>query len=188
MKTRFLVMLLAAVLFGSVSVSAVTVNKALLQHNGQVTLFDGSNMQGAVDAAVDGDTIYLTLGTFNPFTITKKITIRGTGETSIINGNVTINIPYSPTLDSPLLESLTVSGDITVSSELSNLLLRKCKITGCCYIGSAVNGGTFEICQIGSLYYYRLMNNSTFSGNVDNFYIDRCNITNTLQLRSNIKS
>ena len=32
MKTRLLVMLLAAVLLGSVRVGAVTVNKALLQH------------------------------------------------------------------------------------------------------------------------------------------------------------
>ena len=176
-----------AVLMVSMTANAVTVNKALLQHNGEVTLFDGSNMQGAVDAAVDGDTIYLTLGTFNPFTISKKITIRGTGETSIINGNVVINIPYSPTLKSPLMESLAVSGNVTVSSTISNLLLRKCKISGNCYIGSTVNGGTFERCYIGYLYFYRYVNNSTYYGDIDDFYIDRCEIFN-LYLRSNIKS
>ena len=192
MKTRLLVMLLAAMLLGSVRVGAVTVNKALLQHNGQVTLFDGSNMQAAVDAAQDGDTIFLTLGTFNPFTINKKVTIRGTGETSIINGDVTINIPYSPTLDSPLLESLAVSGNVTVSSSLSNFQLRKCKISGYCYLGGGqngdINGGTIEKCQIGYVRFQSSVNNSTYYGNVDDFYFDRCNITNTLELRSNIKS
>lgn len=192
MKTRLLVMLLAAILLGSISVGAVTVNKALLQHNGQVTLFDGSNMQAAVDAAQDGDTIFLTLGTFNPFTITKKITIRGTGETSIINGDVTIEIPYSPTLESPLLESLAVSGNVTVSSSLSNFQLRKCKISGYCYLGGGqnggINGGTIEKCQIGYVRFLSSVNNSTYYGNVDDFYFDRCNITKGMFLRSNIKS
>jgi hypothetical protein len=182
-------MLLAAILLGSVRVGAVTVNKAMLQHNGEVTLFDGSNMQAAVDAAQDGDTIFLTLGTFDPFTISKKITIRGTGETSIINGDVTINIPYSPTLESPLLESLAVSGEVILSAKLSNLLLRKCKISGGLSLNSAVNGGTIERCQIGgNMYFIRYVNNTYYSGAIENFYIDRCNISNSLILRSNIKS
>lgn len=186
MKTRLLVMLLAAMLLGSVRVGAVTVNKALLQHNGEVTLFDGSNMQGAVDAAVDGDTIFLTNGTFNSFTITKNITIRGTGETSIINGNVEISIPNSVILESPLLESLMVTGNVTVSSSLSNMQLRKCKINGYCHIGSKVYGGNIERCQIGYLCFYRIVNSTRYNGSVSDFYIIGCNITDGMSLRSSI--
>ena len=145
-------------------------------------------MQAAVNAAQDGDTIFLTLGTFNPFTINKKVTIRGTGETTIINGNVEINIPYSPTIESPLMESLAVSGDVTLSAGLSNLLLRKCKISGCCYLGGGQNGGisggTIEKCQIGTVCFYT----GSYNGDIDNFYIDRCNISTRMTLRSNIKS
>lgn len=146
-----------AVLMMSMTANAITINKALLQHNGEVTLFDGNNIQDAVNAAVDGDTIYLTLGTFKPFTINKKITMRGTGETSIIDGNVTIAIPNQQTLTSPVLEALAVSGTVNVSSAVNDMILRKCKIA-----------------------------NMTFGANVDGAVIDRCYITNTLTLSSYI--
>ena len=146
-----------AVLMVSMTANAITINKALLQHNGEVTLFDGNNIQDAVNAAADGDTIYLTLGTFKPFTINKKITIRGTGETSIIDGNVTIDIPNQQTLTSPVLEALAVSGTVNVSSAVNDMILRKCKIA-----------------------------NMTFGANVDGAVIDRCYITNKLTLSSYI--
>ena len=146
-----------ALLMVSMTANAITINKALLQHNGEVTLFDGNNIQDAVNAAVDGDTIYLTLGTFKPFTINKKITIRGTGETSIIDGNVTIAIPNQQTLTSPVLEALAVSGTVNVSSAVNDMILRKCKIAS-----------------------------MTFGANVDGAVIDRCYITGTLTLSSYI--
>lgn len=146
-----------AVLMVSMTANAITINKALLQHNGEVTLFDGNNIQDAVNAAADGDTIYLTLGTFKPFTINKKITIRGTGETSIIDGNVSVNIPDQQTLTSTLLETLAVSGNVTVSSAVNDMILRKCKIA-----------------------------NMSFAANVDGAVIDRCYITNELTLSSYI--
>lgn len=146
-----------AVLMVSMTANAITINKALLQHNGEVTLFDGNNIQDAVNTAVDGDTIYLTLGTFKPFTINKKITVRGTGETSIIDGNVSVNIPDQQTLTSTLLETLAVSGNVTVSSAVNDMILRKCKIA-----------------------------NMSFAANVDGAVIDRCYITNELTLSSYI--
>lgn len=155
MKKLFL--FFVAMLMVSMTANAITINKALLQHNGEVTLFEGNNIQDAVNAAVDGDTIYLTLGTFKPFTINKKITIRGTGETSIIDGNVTIDIPNQQTLTSPVLEALAVSGTVNVSSAVNDMILRKCKIA-----------------------------NMTFGANVDGAVIDRCYITNTLTLSSYI--
>ena len=155
MKKLFL--FFVAMLMVSMTANAITINKALLQHNGEVTLFDGNNIQDAVNAAVDGDTIYLTLGTFKPFTINKKITVRGTGETSIIDGNVSVNIPDQQTLTSTLLESLAVSGYVTVSSAVNDMILRKCKIA-----------------------------NMSFAANVDGAVIDRCYITEKLTLSSYI--
>ena len=150
--------LTVCLLIVSMAASAVTINKALLQHNGEVTLFDGNDMQLAEYTAVDGDTIYLTLGTFKPFTVNKKITVRGTGETSIIDGSVDISIPGSQKLTSPVLETLAVSGNVTVKADVNDLILRKCKVASV-----------------------------TFSGNIDGGVIDRCYITNTLTLTSYIK-
>lgn len=168
-----------AVLIGSMTANAVTYNKALLQHNDEVTLFDADKVQDAVDAAVDGDIIYLTLGTFQPFNVTKKITIRGAGETSIINGSVNINIPNSPTLTSPVLDMLTVTGSVTVGSAVSNLLIRQCKLSSSLSLNGAISGGALEKCQIGSV---------SFSGTINNLTIDRCYITVGLTLSSTIES
>lgn len=142
----------------SISAGAATINKALLEHNGEVTLYDGDKVQDAVNAASDGDVIYLTLGTFKPFNVTRKITIRGTGDTSIIDGDVTISIPGASKLTSPLLESLAVSGTVHVGAQVDDLIIRKCKI------------GTF-----------------TIGAQIDGAVLDRCYITNTLTLSSYIK-
>ena len=140
------------------TVSAITINKAMLEHNGEVTLYDGDKIQEAINAASDGDVIYLTLGTFKPFSVTKQITIRGAGETSVIDGDVSISIPGSPKLTRPVLEALSVSGAVSVSSQVADLILRKCKFS-----------------SLG------------FSAQVDGAIVDRCYITNTLTLSSYIK-
>ena len=142
----------------SMTASALTINKAMLVHNGEVTLYDGDKIQDAVNAAVDGDAIYLTLGTFKPFNVTKKITIRGVGETSIIDGDVTISIPGSPKLTSPVIEDLAVSGTVNVGAQVDDMILRKCKIA-----------------------------NFTIGAQVDGAVLDRCYITNILTLSSYIK-
>lgn len=142
----------------SMTASALTINKALLDHNGEVTLFDGDKIQDAVNAATDGDIIYLTLGTFKPFDVTKKITIRGTGETSVIDGNVNISIPGSAKLTSPVLEALAVSGTVNIGAQVDDMIIRKCKI-----------------------------GNFTIGAQVDGAVLDRCYITNKLTLSSYIK-
>lgn len=142
----------------SMTASALTINKAMLDHNGQVTLFDGDKIQDAVNAAVDGDVIYLTLGTFKPFNVTKKITIRGTGETSVIDGDVNISIPGSAKLTSPVLEALAVSGTVNIGAQVDDMIIRKCKIA-----------------------------DFTIGAQVDGAVLDRCYITHTLTLSSYIK-
>ena len=152
-----ILLMAVCIIMMSMTASAISINKALLDHNGTVTLYDG--LQEAINASSDGDVIYLTLGTFKgPFTVSKKITIRGTGETSIIDGDVSISIPGAPKLTSPVLEALAVSGSVSVNSEVNDMILRKSKI--------------------GSV---------TIGANVDGAVLDRCYITNALTLSSYIK-
>lgn len=162
----------------SMTASGLTINKALLDHNGVVTLFDGDKIQDAVDAAEDGDVIYLTLGTFKPFNVTKQITIKGTGEKSIIDGDVKISIPNSSTLNNSVLEAFVVLGSITVTESLANLIVRQCRVTSSFDIGANVTGGTIERCQIGSM---------SVSGAIQELAIDRCNIGNGFVLSSTIE-
>ena len=174
-----ILLMTVCIIMMSMTASGLTINKVLLDHNGEVTLFDGDNIQDAVNAAVDGDVLYLTLGTFKPFDITKKITIRGTGETSVIDGNVNISIPNAPTLVNPVLETLSITGSVSVTTPLTNLYVRQCKIAGGFGIGAAVTGSTIERCRIGSM---------SFSGAIKDLLIDRCSISSGLTLSSTIES
>lgn len=90
----------------------------------------------------------MSLGTFKgPFTVSKKITIRGTGETSIIDGDVSISIPGSPKLTSPVLEALSVSGTVNVGAQVDDMIIRKCKIAKFT-IGAQVDGAVLDRCYI----------------------------------------
>ena len=145
---KFILMAVCIIMM-SMTASALTINKAMLVHNGEVTLYDGDKIQEAVNAASDGDAIYLTLGTFKPFNITKRITVRGTGDTSIIDGDVTISIPGSPKLTSPVMEALAISGTVNVGAQVDDMILRKCKIANFT-IGAQIDGAVLDRCYITS--------------------------------------
>ena len=62
-----------------------------LHHEGKVTIYDSGNIQSAVDASVKGDTLYLSEGTFGGFTITKGAVVIGSGQSTLISGDITIS-------------------------------------------------------------------------------------------------
>ena len=99
--------------------------KCLLHHNGSVTLYDSEDINSALTAAVDGDTLYLSEGAFSGFTITKKITVRGSGQMTRIGGNINVEIPNAPTLTSTLLEGVNSSADILINSEVTGLQIKQ---------------------------------------------------------------
>lgn len=142
---KYLLMAVCIIMM-SMTASAISINKALLDHNGTVTLYDG--LQEAINASSDGDVIYLTLGTFKgPITVNKNISIKGTGETSIIDGDVIISIPGSPTIKKPVLESLAVSRTVSINAQVYDLLLRKCKINDIEF-NAFVDGAIIDRCRL----------------------------------------
>ncbi len=119
-------LILAFMLSVSVATFASTA-KCLLHHNGNVTLYDASNLNDALTAAVNGDTIYLSEGNFDGFTITKKITVRGSGQMTRIGGDIIVDIPDAPTLTSALLEGLLSNAKIMIKSALNGLQIKQCR-------------------------------------------------------------
>ncbi|MBO7558708.1 MAG: hypothetical protein J6T52_09470 [Bacteroidaceae bacterium] len=93
----------ALVLMGSIGATTVSAQStviATLSHEGSITTFYGTSALGqALDAAVDGDIITLSPGTFRAADIRKSITLRGAGyvlntethtEPTVIIGDFTI--------------------------------------------------------------------------------------------------
>lgn len=135
------------------------ISKVALQHRGEVTLYDTDQIQIAIDNSVDGDTIFLNEGEFPGFTVNKKISVIGKGNSETkVTSNITIAIPNSPTLTARVLDGINLSGsNITVSNAVNSLVIRKCQF--------------YDI---------------RFSGVVDKALIDRCQISNYLNLSSNV--
>jgi len=140
-----LTMVLACFALVSMAVSAQTA-KIALQHNGNVTLYDADKMTDAMTAAADGDTLYLNEGTFGgDVTITKKVSIIGSGAATILDGAVKISIPDTPTLTAHLLDALNIQKSITVTLPVNDLKIRKCQFVGMSF-DAKVEGVTFDRC------------------------------------------
>lgn len=120
----------------------------MLRHNGHATFFAHDEIQNAVDAAVEGDTIYLTEGTFSPFNVDKRIMVRGTGWTTIIEGDCNINISGTAKLPMPVLDGVALNGDINVQSAYSQFTLRKVKVKNVAFAGEEHYDVKLDRCHI----------------------------------------
>ncbi|MDY3847175.1 MAG: hypothetical protein SOZ58_02475 [Prevotella sp.] len=123
--------LLTACLFMlTVGANAANDGKAILHHDKKpVAIYDADKLSDALSAAVAGDTIYLSAGTFPTFTLEKAITIKGAGTNTKISNGVTIDIAGTPTLTAALLEAVEVNGAVSVVSDMTNFLIKMVKTT-----------------------------------------------------------
>lgn len=123
--------LLTACLFMlAVGANAANDGKAILHHDKKPTaIYDADKLSDALSAAVAGDTIYLSAGTFPTFSLEKAITIKGAGTNTKISKGVTIDIAGNPTLTSALLDAVDVNGPVSVASDMTNFLIKMVKTT-----------------------------------------------------------
>ena len=131
---------------------------ATLSHSGQVKAFYGASaLNSAHAAAVDGDVITLSSGTFTSCNITKAITLRGAGMVSnpatqtfptYISGD--FNISTYNTSKRILMEGLNCEGEIGYVSSIEQPVFQKCifnKLVSKSSAGNLVNA-TFINCHI----------------------------------------
>ena len=129
-----------------------------LQHKGNITMFGSSQTQDALDQAEDGDTLFLNEGTFkSDIYIRKKVSIIGSGENTILPGDVHVAIPDSAMLSSYLLDALYITGTVVVDSAVNGLKMRKCQL-------------------------YAM----TFNAKTDNSFVERCYIKQNVNQNDNL--
>ena len=149
---RFTLFMMFCMLMSVLPVRADLGASVMLRHNGQTTFYQWDEVQKAVNAAVDGDTIYLTEGTFTPFVISKRIMVRGTGPETMVNGNCIINIPNDQKLVMPVLDALTFSGTIEVRSAGRQLTFRKTRMKNLNFVQTDVSDVKLDRCCITSVF------------------------------------
>ena len=110
------------------SLVALSKTGVVLESNGKATMY--SDLTTAVNAAVDGDVIYLVRNTSydcpKGLLIQRLIQLRGDG-TPTIQGNVTISIDGMPAMKEPVMEGIFVNGKVTVTQSINNFKLRHCQ-------------------------------------------------------------
>ena len=154
---------LACLIWAAMPAKADLAPTVMLHRGGEVKTYMYYEVQKAVDDAQDGDTIFLTSGTFQPFNINKRILVRGAGPTTIVEGSCTINISGTAKLTMPVLDAMNFNGDVQVDNAYKQFTLRKCKMVN-------------------------LIFNTGDAREFDDVKIDRCTISNRLNLPNNVTS
>ena len=162
MKKYFVTLFLSVFCF-VVQVSAQSSVIATLFHDGDIKTFYGTGaLRSAHAAAVHGDVITLSSGSFTATDITKAVTLRGAGmeydsisviEPTIISGNFSIQIARDSTLQNNnlVMEGIyhNADGIITVNGSLKNPQFVKCRL----YMIRCGSSGTY-----GYMYYANFIN------------------------------
>lgn len=151
--------------FALVSMTATAqLAQITLMHDGNATMFNANQTAAALEASADGDVLYFTEGSYTGgVTITKRVSLVGVGEGTVINGDLTINLgESSAAMPAHMLDALQLTGSITLRSNTDGLKLRKVKFD--------------------SFKYY---NTSTIA--TTNCTIDRCFITGTMELSKKVE-
>lgn len=162
MKKQLIMM--ACILMASIAAFAGTNSKILLQHEGGVKVYDSNQMTQALADAVKGDTIFLSEGTYSGFELTKEVTIRGSGEKTVISGDLKIAIAGTPVCSVPLLESLRITGYLYINKAIKKLHIRRCffrYFTVNDKIEDALIDRCASLYKNGDTYYYDSFNLST---------------------------
>lgn len=123
---KFILLLIVSIAI-SVNAKADSMAKCLLHHQGTVSVYDGDKIESAIKASTDGDTIFLSEGTYPGFTLNKKITVRGAGQETRITGDVKISLSNNPTLTQTLMEWLNLdTHNITVETAMKKVKIKQC--------------------------------------------------------------
>ena len=160
--------------------------KVFLQHKGNITaMYGGDEIDKAIEAAVDGDTLFLSKGRFNSnFTINKSISLIGSGADSGGNSQRSTYIDWggNPRIkagDEKIISSVTIEGifcgpTFYVEGKIENLKIKKCYFSNTLGISNSSNNGytkkvTIDRCRLDYI---------STDGSIEDATIKNCKIIN----------
>ena len=124
--------ILFAILFLTMmSIQSVKAQSSIvaLHHEGNVTLYSSTQLQTALDAAVEGDTLYLSEGTFSGDVklVKSNICISGAGKNTILAGNLWLGESTTASIENNTLEGLNILGSNVWVYSLKNCKMSQCQ-------------------------------------------------------------
>lgn len=155
-KSFFLVVLMSLIGFGVSQAQSSLL--ATLSHENDIKVFYGADaLVSAHEAAVAGDIITLSSGTFNAVDVTKAVTIRGAGMAVDTVNNITptilansFSIAESDSTHNFVMEGIWHNGEVSYSGTLSRPQFIKCRFKIITSIGAdaVLSNATFLNCRI----------------------------------------
>ncbi len=160
------ILFLTIVFLLSASLTTFADSVIYLEHNGNMTTYKAKNISDALEAAADGDVIYLSEGTYPGFTITKQISIKGVGPLTIIDGDIEINNSENVKLTGIFIGYLDLHF-LNVKSPVNNLVLSQCQLFGTSF-KAITEQSQIDRCNItsGSYSYEGLVVGETYSESI----------------------
>ena len=121
-----------------------------LHHEGKVTIFSGSKTQEAMDASVKGDTLYLSEGTFAGWNVTHGIVVLGSGERTVVSGNITITgNDEKKDLGGYVFSGLNLIHNFVVNDSVNGFKMTQCQMNNFSIIdGAFFDAGEIVMCHI----------------------------------------
>lgn len=159
--------------------------KIFLQHAGKITsTFAGNDMDKAIAAAAEGDTLFLSKGQFSAFTINKSISLIGSGvdsnNTQSSNStwcewnSTSVRSENDKTIASVYIEGLNFTYGLNIQGNVDNLVIKKCYSQNSFSLNSSNNNVykkvTVDRCRFYGLY----MNGSIQELTAKNCKINYC--------------
>ena len=139
-RTTILLMTLMLTIIQIAAQDATQKGTITLSHQGKETAFRYNEMTKVMDAAVDGDTVFLSAGYFlGDFIMTKKLALIGVGadndnnnnNCTTFDGKIVIKFPENTKLTARLFDGINFTSNnntrITFDSAIDNVIFRKCK-------------------------------------------------------------
>lgn len=195
MNMKRIVTIIAAITMLVAGMTAQTRALATLSHEEQLTFFyKASALEDAIEAAVDGDIIYLSDGKFGAsqqsITIqNKKISIVGNGYNSHIVPNVKFNFALEEsllTLTAPLLDGVRLEklefANTQNSKPIQNVEIKKCFIND--IKTSYADNILIDRCKISNYECTTYTNVSIYNSKIDTFRGYRCEIVENCNIKT----
>lgn len=160
--------------------------KVFLQHKGNITaMYGGGEIDKAIEAAVDGDTLFLSKGRFNSnFTINKSISLIGSGaeaggndqKSTYIdwNGDTRINAEDGKTISSVTIEGIYSGPGLHTEGKIENLKIKKCYFENSININNSSNNGYTSKVIVDRC----RLSNISINGNIEDATVKNCKINN----------
>lgn len=147
------VLLTLACVFGmSTAASALTSSAVLLQHNGNITTYAAEDIGSAMAAAADGDEVFLNEGKYPGFTISKAIKIKGAGQTTVIDGSITIDNSGDASIGDIFIGFMKINNHIIGKSSANKLELLQCSFSYFQQEGGVIDEVFVDRCETSCLY------------------------------------